>query len=786
MADGRIIIDTLLDPHGLEKGLASIGDVAKKGLKVFTGAVVAGGAAMTGLGIKAISLASDLDEVQNVVDVTFGDNAEVINQWAKEAAESFGMSELAYKKYSGSLGAMLKSMGLTSEQVKNMSGNMVDLAGDMASFYNLDHDTAFEKIRAGISGETEPLKQLGINMSVANLEAFRLAEGLKKPYNQMTQSEQAMLRYQYLMSATADAQGDFERTSDGLANQLRIAKLNMESLTSELGNLLLPVAQEAVKSFNDIAGKLKEAFEDPAVQESIKSIAESIGDLITNVANFVADHLPDIIDGFAWILDNAGTIAAGVVGIGVALTTMNVANMILGLANAFKAFKLANEGATVAQWLMNTAMSANPIILVVGLITGLVAAIITLWNTNEDFRNAVIGAWEKIKEVASDVWNGIVDVFNGVIDFVKNNWQDILIFLVNPFVGGFRLLYKNCEGFRKFIDNLVADVKQLFVDGWNSISDFFTITIPAKIDEIGQWFSEIPYKIGYALGEAYLTVQGWGQQVSDFFTVTIPGWIDSIGTWFSELPGRIKTWFDQSVADAKQWLSDIYTSCEISIDKTIEDISTWFSALPGRVKTWFNNTVDEAKQWGRDMYSTAEKYVTDTVNGIIDWFKDLPGRMKEIGKNIVEGIGEGISSAKDYVIGKITGVKDNIVNGFKDALGIHSPSRLMRDIIGTNIVKGIGVGIEYEMPDLNKQIDDNIENLTSMLKGTVDYETARTTARVVAENNVNVENTNNEESKSSRPVTNIEHKHFHVSAKEFMEILAPYADDVLDEWREGR
>lgn len=737
MADGKIIIDTLLDPHGLEKGLASIGDVAKKGLKVFTGAVVAGGAAMTGLGIKAISLASDLDEVQNVVDVTFGDNAEIINQWAKEAASAIGMSELAYKKYSGTMGAMLKSMGLTNEQVKNMSGNMVDLAGDMASFYNLDHEVAFEKIRSGISGETEPLKQLGINMSVANLEAFRLAEGLKKPYNQMTQSEQALLRYQYLMSATADAQGDFERTSDGLANQLRIAKLNMESLTADLGKLLLPVAQEAVKSFNDISDKLKEAFDDPSVQASIKSIAESIGDLITNVANFVANHLPNIIDGFAWILDNAGTIAAGVVGIGVALTTMNVANMILGLVNAFKAFKLANEGATVAQWLMNAAMSANPIVLVVGLITGLVAAIITLWNTNEDFRVAVIRAWEKLKEVASNVWGRICDFFT---EDIPNAFKSIKSFFTEDVPNWFK---EQCD-----------KVKQLFVDGWNSISDFFTVTIPAKIDEIGQWFSEIPYKIGYALGEAYLTVTGWGQQVSDFFTVTIPVWIDSIGNWFSELPGRIKTCFDQSLADAKQWLSDIYTSCENSIDKTIEDISTWFSALPGRVKTWFNNTVDEAKQWGRDMYSTAEKYVTDTVDGIIDWFKDLPGRMKEIGKNIVEGIGEGISSAKDYVIGKITGVKDNIVNGFKDALGIHSPSRLMRDIIGTNIVKGIGVGIEYEMPDLNKQIDNNIENLTSMLKGTVDYETARTTARVVAENNVNVENTNSA-SKNYNPSFNI-------------------------------
>ena len=104
-------------------------------------------------GIKAIDTASDLQEVQNVVDTTFESNAEIINQWAKEAPEAIGMSELAYKQYAGTMGAMLKSMGMTSEQTKNMSGNIVDLAGDMASFYNLDHEVAFEKIRSGISGK---------------------------------------------------------------------------------------------------------------------------------------------------------------------------------------------------------------------------------------------------------------------------------------------------------------------------------------------------------------------------------------------------------------------------------------------------------------------------------------------------------------------------------------------------------------------------------------------------------------------------------------------------------
>lgn len=157
MADGSIIIDTLLDPHGLEKGLGSIDKIAAKGLKIFTGAIVAVGTVLNGVGIAGIKLASDLEEVQNVVDVTFGDNASVINDWAKSAKEAFGMSELDAKKFNGTMGAMLKSMGLNSDEVLNMSQNMVGLAGDFASFYNLEHQEAFDKIRAGISGETEPL-----------------------------------------------------------------------------------------------------------------------------------------------------------------------------------------------------------------------------------------------------------------------------------------------------------------------------------------------------------------------------------------------------------------------------------------------------------------------------------------------------------------------------------------------------------------------------------------------------------------------------------------------------
>lgn len=200
----------------------------------------------------SIDVASDLQESQNVVDTTFGESAGVINQWAKDAKTAYGMSELSAKKYTGTMGAMLKSMGKTDDEVLKMSTSLVGLAGDMASFYNLDHDTAFEKIRSGISGETEPLKQLGINMSVANLEAFALANGIEKSYAAMSEGEKTQLRYEYLMNATADAQGDFAKTADSYANQSRILALNVETLQKNIGEVLLPVVNGVVTAINSL------------------------------------------------------------------------------------------------------------------------------------------------------------------------------------------------------------------------------------------------------------------------------------------------------------------------------------------------------------------------------------------------------------------------------------------------------------------------------------------------------------------------------------------------------
>lgn len=427
-------------------------------------------------GVKSIDLASDLSEVQNVVDVTFGDSADKVNEWAEKAGAAYGMSELAAKQYASTIGAMLKSMGMSADATEEMSLALTGLAGDMASFYNLDASEAFEKLRAGISGETEPLKQLGINMSVANLEAFALSQGIETAYDSMTQAEQATLRYQYIMQAAADAQGDFSRTSDSLANQQRILQMEVETLSADLGTALLPVALEVVSG--------------------LRSMVQ-------------------------WASENGNTL--GIMAIAVAGITAAIIAYSTSLT-------LAASGMTIAS-IAGAAFGAvlgfitSPITLVILGITALIAAGVALYQ-NWDTVSAWAGeTWQKIQDAFAAGVEAVKGFLQAVIDFVKDNWAGLLLLLVNPFLGAFKLLYDNCEGFRNTVDNMVARVKQAFENMKNGISS----AVGRVRDSIVNGFQAAVDFITSLPGKAL----GWGK---DF----IQGFVDGIRDKISGVVDTVK------------------------------------------------------------------------------------------------------------------------------------------------------------------------------------------------------------------------------------------------------
>lgn len=324
MADGQVVFEITGDDRGINTSIKKVtenikqesrkwddaADDAAEGASGAWGAAAAkivGALSAAGVvsilskwGKAAIDAASDLSEVQNVVDVTFGDSSGRIDAWAKQAGKAYGLTEKQAKQYTSTIGAMLKSQGMADDEIVKTSTDLAGLAADMASFYNLDFDTAFQKIRSGISGETEPLKQLGINMSAANLEAFRLAQGIEKTYAAMSQSEQTALRYQYIMQATADAQGDFARTSDGYANASRRVQTAMETIKTEGGKLLLEVVEPLTVGLASMLEKLT-ATPDTTVLDDIAAIDAKTGAKVSRIQQTAEDArlLTDELDSLS-------------------------------------------------------------------------------------------------------------------------------------------------------------------------------------------------------------------------------------------------------------------------------------------------------------------------------------------------------------------------------------------------------------------------------------------------------------------------------------------------------
>lgn len=484
-ADGSVIIKVITDSSEAEKALKALEDRMGKSVDLAEnfsneaeamggkfdalggalgklGGVVAGAFAVDKLvafGEKAVSLASDLEEVQNVVDVTFGEGASTIDAFAKSAASSFGMSELSAKQFTGTMGSMLKSMQLNDSEVMDMSTALVGLAGDMASFYNLDVDTAFAKLRSGISGEIEPLKQLGINMSVANLEAFALAQGIETAYNEMTQAEQATLRYNYLMQATSDAQGDFARTSDSLANQQRIMQLNMENLTATIGNELLPFANEFAASFNDLlSGSITTAdFSKDMVGlatdilikltqtliDGAPMMLEAAVGLITGLSEGILDSIPVLIDALpeliGSLIDSLMQFSPKIIDAGVKLLsslvddlpkiiqaiTKAVPEIIMEILSSIannipkivkSGFELLTALVDDLPQILKVIMEA-PKQIMTSILSGLAARMDEIKSMG---KNIVTGVWEGIKAMGSWIKNKVSDFFGGIINTAKD------------------------------------------------------------------------------------------------------------------------------------------------------------------------------------------------------------------------------------------------------------------------------------------------------------------------------------------------------------------------------
>lgn len=315
-ADGSVIIDTRMDTSGVQNGVSAIkqsfnglGSAVKKIGLLIGGAFAVG--KLVQFGKECVELGSDLAEVQNVVDVTFTTMSDKVNEFAKNAMTSAGLSETMAKRYVGTFGAMSKSFGFSEQQAYDMSTALTQLTGDVASFYNISQDLAYIKLKSVFTGETETLKDLGVVMSQSALDQYALANGYGKTTSEMTEQEKVALRLAFVQKQLSAASGDFIRTSDSWANQVRVMQLQLQSLKATVGQGLINIFTPVLKVINILLGKLA------TLANAFKSFTELItgkkssGQTSGSGAGLTGDisGVQDTADAYGQAADNAGKLA---------------------------------------------------------------------------------------------------------------------------------------------------------------------------------------------------------------------------------------------------------------------------------------------------------------------------------------------------------------------------------------------------------------------------------------------------------------------------------------------
>lgn len=721
----------------------------QKLLKTIAGAAVV--REVVKIGKEAVNLASDLDEVQNVIDVTFGEGNEKVEAFAQNAARQFGISELSAKKMTGTMGAMLKSLDV--DNVDDMAISLVGLAADMGSSYNMEAEDAFAKLRSGISGQTQPLKELGINMSEASLEAFALSSGVKKAYKDMSEAEKTTLRYNFIMNATADAQGDFSRTSGSMANQLKIASLNVENMKAALGKALLPAATVATTAMNNFMTNVQNGF--PKIKEVVTAFGENVKEklgtfgLWDRLTAGLSRAKKAINEGLDFILKIIGAVASSPVFQAIGDALGNAFSSILGLwdtlSELLAALEPIWEGLKAgANDFVNAFLSAklmmvtifNEAVTFIQSALELIIGILTL--DKEKIKNGFTGMKNSLIAIAKAIWTGITAVLSSM-------WAGIVKFLstVKNKIGLFGAAFKPLEWGK----NLMEKLKNGINEGWTAIKTWFTTTKDAALEalaaiDLKQAGLGLLNSLKSGVTEKWEEISTWLSEKKQFVIDTISGIdlkevgsavINSLKEGFEEKWAGVVSWFQEAVENLTGWLPDsIKEKLGLQSNITLSDDSGELHKGPQKVLTgpvpaaeYYGGmaqtrydlpggqaaeSLEEAAEALTDAAETLEKKSGDASNG------DLTGRtpetiVLEAAETVADAVSELPEAAESAIEEAVDGLTDAVDENTKAAEALSEQTEsLSSDIDDDGLTFSLddeslsGIGEVIEDSDL---IDDS-------------------------------------------------------------------------------
>lgn len=383
----------------------------------------------------AAKYASDYEENLNKIDVAFGDQSQAVKDWANTARTEFGLSKVQATEAASAFGALGKGIGLSEKDAADMSTTLAGLSADLGSYFNTGVDESAKALEGIFTGESEALKKFGVVMTDTNLEKFAADQGLV--WKEMDQSEKTMLRYQYVLAKTKDAQGDYSRTSDGTANSIKTFQATVQDLATAIGTNLLPIITPIIQKITEWVNKFNEL---PApVQKVITVIGLIVAAL--GPALVIIGSLISAIGTITSAVAVVGPVIAGLAG-PITLAVMAITMLItIGIA-LYKNWDTIKAKA-IAIWNAIKAFFTNTLNSIKTTFTnvwnGIKTTLMTVWNAIKTFisngvngwKNILSSAWNSIKSTASTAWNAIksaitrpiqtaLDTVKGIVNRLKN------------------------------------------------------------------------------------------------------------------------------------------------------------------------------------------------------------------------------------------------------------------------------------------------------------------------------------------------------------------------------
>ncbi len=615
------------------------------------------------LGKQAISFASELQEVQNVVDVAFGDMSWKVERFAQNSIKQFGMSEASAKKTASTYMAMGKNMGIDPNQASDMAITLAGLTGDVASFYNISQELADTKLKSVFTGETETLKDLGIVMTQANLQSYALSQGISKNIKDMTQAELTTLRYNYVLQNLSMAQGDFARTGGSWANQVRMLKEQWAQLLSIIGNGLIAVFTPVIQVINTIIGKMI------ALAQVISGVfgrlfgKKNNDNAFTGVAESVGKST-DAVGGYSDAIDGAGSqakkTAKEMEGALAGFDELNVIKTPSGSDSGGGSGSAGGGGGGFAtdpiDW--DTAFpepdtsgidraidkvmakidsfmkffDENKAI-ILSIISGILAGFMTLEGikTFNTLKGPIMGFMTLLSG-----WElGFLDTISVILGIPKSLLG--VVGIVALVTGAFIYLYQTCDEFRAIVNEAFSKFMNILSSLWNEVlvpiyellSDMFnTIIVPIAtfITEVVVKTVEVLFTVLFSFWNEVLAPIA--QFLVSVLAIALQGVIDIWEKWkpLIESVFEVLDWiWTEMLSPLMDFVAGIFTDTFEEwgdvIDELISSVQGIFEGFVDFFVGIFTLDIDRAWQGITEIFTNFEKFLTDIFS--TDWSKSF-------------------------------------------------------------------------------------------------------------------------------------------------------------------